>query len=145
MWEQIQPFAYGIGFLVLAIGFVWGLAAIAKKITPGSGSASSLQGAILFLSVFEDALASTIGEQWKTVYDAILQALKSIADGVISETEAEESAKEVFNAAISLSKATLTEDQKALAYKVLAKAVQYVISNKTSSAAAVATTLSLKK
>lgn len=136
MWENIQPFAIGFGLLLFAVGFVWALAAIAKKIKPESGSAQALQSAILFLSVFEDALVSVVGEQWKVVYDAILKAMKSLADGNISEDEAQESAKEVFDAAVALSKVVLTEEQREFAYKILAKGVKYVVSDKDSAAKA---------
>lgn len=136
MGAQVTQFAY-LGVLVLfGIGVVWALAKLSSK----TGGNKTLAAAIVFLDTFKEAIVGAIGKDWEDVYTCLLQALKAVADGKVTEAEAKAEAKEVFDVALAHTKVTLTAEQIEFAHNILDKAVLYVVHDTE----AMATALSLR-
>jgi hypothetical protein len=127
-------------WVVLVIGGVIGIALVAllsrldKKIPSGTGT--QISTVVGFLKSQEKLLETILGKQYSPVYDAIVEALKSLVDSNVTKEEALSIVGKTLDAALAAGKAELTEEQRNIVNAVVETVVGLVINEPKASAQA---------
>jgi hypothetical protein len=127
-------------WIVLVVGGLVGVALVAilsrldSKIKPSTGL--QISTVVGFLKSQEKLLESLLGEKYAPVYQAILDALKSLVDSNVTREEALIIVNDTLNAALKAGSAELTEDQRKVVDVVIETVVGLVINEPVASATA---------